>query len=765
MKDKKENILNINKNTSIENIENLQGILANIFTVFTKEMKPKIVTCFETLDDSLFDLAEKSDTNSKQSKYFDSMKHIRKSRKIILKVFFSSIKEVFTSFKRNELDYKFHNKDKTNTIDHNDAKGFSLSLIDENELDETLAVSNLISKSEMAYGNHIFAFEKRFSVLASKSVIKSNQLPVGPYVIVNSFNQSLKTIDLDVDVKLIFYKIFERTVIGKLNGTFNKINELFISKGVIPQISFNQANMTNTNSLPVLKDSDDDQVTNNPETETPIANQGINDKNYQLISELFSKNFNNNNNNNNNYPQQNSNSGGVTNDTNIGLNTVLNALSILQSQMNSNSEAKSDSIISPIDMKDSIINQLRKLDENTTNQKVKRTDEDTINLVGMLFQFIVEDRNLPESIQVLLARLQIPYLKIALENKNLFADKTHPARILLNNLSQASVGWTKESDTKMQFFSKIEEITHKILEVDKYENSFFNVLNTDFIIFQKKLRKISDIRQKRTTEKNIGQEKIDLAKEASAKLLLQEMSNKEMPLLIKDILLGEWSNVLNLTNLRFTVNSEEYLEKIDFVKQVIYFSNTDLNQIPTIDTLVVLANTYATGLKFVAFDSITINTKQKELFNCLANIHGLNENQPDQKVEILTSNEVMDITEIKKYKNEVVNYMEDMINPEPEVDNLEDINEKYINVVKSLKIGIWLEIDRDNKTPMRAKLSWISPITGKYLFVNSRGLKITDKKVANIALGLQNKTIRILKQEKLFDRALTSIANQLKKEK
>jgi hypothetical protein len=63
---------------------------------------------------------------------------------------------------------------------------------------------------------------------------------------------------------------------------------------------------------------------------------------------------------------------------------------------------------------------------------VATIDEDTIDLVGMLFEFILEDRNLPAEMQVLLARLQIPYLKAAILDRKMFAHRQHPARRLLD---------------------------------------------------------------------------------------------------------------------------------------------------------------------------------------------------------------------------------------------------------------------------------------------------------------------------------------------
>ena len=54
--------------------------------------------------------------------------------------------------------------------------------------------------------------------------------------------------------------------------------------------------------------------------------------------------------------------------------------------------------------------------------------------------------------------------------------------------------------------------------------------------------------------------------------------------------------------------------------------------------------------------------------------------------------------------------------------------------VQALQPGTWLEfcLTEDNLT--RAKLSWISPMSGRYLFVNRRGLKVADYSPQELAV-------------------------------
>src|SRR5690606_5883111 len=72
--------------------------------------------------------------------------------------------------------------------------------------------------------------------------------------------------------------------------------------------------------------------------------------------------------------------------------------------------------------------------------RLNQMDEDVINLVSMLFEFILNDNQLPASMKALIARLQIPMLKVAILDKSFFGKEGHPARRLLNEIATAAIG-------------------------------------------------------------------------------------------------------------------------------------------------------------------------------------------------------------------------------------------------------------------------------------------------------------------------------------
>ena len=79
-------------------------------------------------------------------------------------------------------------------------------------------------------------------------------------------------------------------------------------------------------------------------------------------------------------------------------------------------------------------------------EQFSQVDADVINLVSMLFDFILEDRQLPSIMKALLSRLQIPILKVALLDRSFFNRGGHPARKLLNELAMAAIGWNEKAE-------------------------------------------------------------------------------------------------------------------------------------------------------------------------------------------------------------------------------------------------------------------------------------------------------------------------------
>src|SRR5690606_29141938 len=116
-------------------------------------------------------------------------------------------------------------------------------------------------------------------------------------------------------------------------------------------------------------------------------------------------------------------------------------------------------------------------------QNINQVDEDVINLVSMMFEFILEDRSLASPMKAQLARLQIPMIKVAIADKSFFGKGGHPARRLLNEMATAALGWQDTGDearAKDTFYQKIDHTIERILNEFTKDIGIFETLLLEF---------------------------------------------------------------------------------------------------------------------------------------------------------------------------------------------------------------------------------------------------------------------------------------------
>ncbi|HZR03842.1 MAG TPA: DUF1631 family protein, partial [Burkholderiales bacterium] len=84
-------------------------------------------------------------------------------------------------------------------------------------------------------------------------------------------------------------------------------------------------------------------------------------------------------------------------------------------------------------------------------------------------------------------------------------------------------------------------------------------------------------------------------------------------------------------------------------------------------------------------------------------------------------------------------------------------------MVSGLQEGAWVEFrDREDNITI-ARLSYISPLKGTYLFVNRKGRKVGEYSLYQLAREFRSGTAALMDSSPLFDRAMTNVVGALKK--
>jgi len=95
--------------------------------------------------------------------------------------------------------------------------------------------------------------------------------------------------------------------------------------------------------------------------------------------------------------------------------------------------------------------------------------------------------------------------------------------------------------------------------------------------------------------------------------------------------------------------------------------------------------------------------------------------------------------------------------PKPSTDD-----DQYGQLVTNLKAGDWVEF-RDDDRRIQAKLSYVSPVKGTYLFVNRHGVKVGEYSLYQLTRDFRTGRAIALESVPLFDRAMRSLVGVLKK--
>lgn len=756
-----------------------------------KRLALLVGSLFDSVDDALFDLAEKAENNTVQTKYFDGMREVRKKRQLTERLFQENLIRDFSQFSQG-----------SRSVEEQSAAGKSgLSLLDDKDLEESLAVSAMAGKAENRLSRHLYGLEQRMSVLAGGNKVDDQNNPVGPKSLCKAFQSAASELEVDLHVKLLILKLFDKHVMGGLDSLYDEINQQLVQAGVLPQLKHQAPTrrpgapagsaMSAGAMAQELVDNAGPGFDSGPQASpsgmqgnsymqaTSAAEAELQIELYNTVRSLLASRRSN-------QPMQNIGPGYPGGQVSAQMpafatNDLVNALTILQSQamayLPHPGFGAPVAAVQATQIKDELVGQLQRLGSGDDKHRMAAADEDTIDLVGMLFEFILQDRNLPAQMQALLARLQIPYLKCAILDKALFAKKEHPARQLLDELAQAGLAWSEESDKDSRFYDKVKSVVEILLkDFDDDVDIFARQLN-DFRDFMSSTKKRAEVAELRAAEAARGRERLQGARKTAAREILSRIDGQKLPEVIRHILTRPWANVLVLTILRQGEGSHPWKTSLRVADELVWAAAPKLSdgERARLRALVPeLEKALRQGLAMVAYHD-------NDVRQLLTDLSAFYERQlnPDAVVEVPayaataeTATEEEGLT--VEYKTSAPDgaaggeeSFVDEIARQPDVDPGEvdpeaRIQDDHYRVAKAMKVGTWVEFRAGEGRAERAKLSWISPISTKFLFVNRKGLKVADKTVWALATEMRAGRAIVLEDVPLFDRALDAIVERLK---
>ena len=192
---------------------------------------------------------------------------------------------------------------------------------------------------------------------------------------------------------------------------------------------------------------------------------------------------------------------------------------------------------------------LRDKSDELKKKAETKGEKATIEIVALMFQAILAEERIPPGIRVWFARLQMPVLRLALEDPDFFGTTSHPARLLIDRMGSCVMGFDSAG---VQGNAMELEIKRIVQVIEQYPETGKKVYQIVYEEFQKFLSKY-------LTEQGSNQKVVSVAQQVEQKetLAIQytiEMRNmlKDMPVRdeIRDYLFKVWAEVLAVAAVR-----------------------------------------------------------------------------------------------------------------------------------------------------------------------------------------------------------------------
>jgi hypothetical protein len=495
-----------------------------------KSLLTLVQMMFDQVDDALFELADRAVNNAEQNMYFESMREMRIKRRGMEMIFGQSIKASFRQLTGVDPNNTAAEPPLLHEITPN-----SLSLVANEELEELVAVDSMVAKASSQFTEMISALSTRLDTLVNHQSVNNPNNPFGPTIICQAFVETCTNLELDIKAKLLLFKLFDRYVISKLDTVYQLCNKTLIDGGILPQL--------NQGSTTAKRKSVSEPQAQVQQLGDVFANlQGLLHQSSQQQAIVNTVNAMNGLLPAGQAPQ-------------IPRNNLMQLLhQVQQLQMQTMAQQQfavlQGELPQQINVQDAL-NSLLAEKMPTKALSIGQVDDDSINLVAMLFQFILDDRNLAAPMKALIARLQIPLIKVAMMDKSFFSKGGHPARKLLNEVASACLGWTEnQSPAKDPLYKKVESIVDTLLNDFDTDPGIFEEVLTDFVSFLEVDRRRAGLVEQRTLDAEDGKAKAEIARAKVQKTLNEKVAGQILPKVVVQLLEDAWSNVLFLICLK-----------------------------------------------------------------------------------------------------------------------------------------------------------------------------------------------------------------------
>ncbi|MCB1552262.1 MAG: DUF1631 domain-containing protein [Xanthomonadales bacterium] len=772
-------------------------------TLAFRRLPAAVAEVLDQADDALFDKVQKTSNPDEQNSLFSAMRELRKNRPQIEQRFREHLTHAFDAFERGEP--------LIGTVAQQiELRRKGLSLVEADELEEQLAAEQIAAFVERKHTEALVQLNQRIAVLCGVESLESSANPVGPVHASLAFRHGLEGLALVLNTKLVLYKLFERELSNAVAALYTEVNLRLTQLGIeLPQEAARPAHEPDPNITRQLVGDRQDQgsiyvpgakrTAMRPSGVTQGGSQHPHesiDDIYASVRDLCHAVL----------AAQRSVGHRPSEERVVATPEVRSAMRVMQQEPSSALLRAADDPQASLSslLRQEVLRQVTSI-TGVTGGELSEQDEHSVFLIGMLFDVLLSQRSYEQSVRRNFVRMSVPYARAAMLDQHLFDLKTHPARQLLNELAEACDGNKGDTPSERDLLSQVNQVVSRLNADFNEDLAIFTELEGEFKAYFEQYRKRVELAERRAAEAQRGKERLEEARIMASMELASLMGARELPP-VYDVLLSRfWTHHLAVTFLREGPASQRYIEARRGGEALWWaFLDCENGAHPPADLadmlLPVLASSGVVGpgaedvlaAARTVLDHIRLGQLQlaKEIALPVA-MRSMTPEAPAPEAPAVAARPVqpsavvvpMPIrgetapTEAPEVEAEqpVAAAESAPAGDQPAADpeaqpalevvggtDTMEFDPADAERIRALTLGAWVEFVDESGESHPAKLSWISPISSRLLFVNRRGARQCAASVEELAVMMKQGKLTLRVADSAFERALTNVLGKLR---
>ncbi|GAB6196173.1 DUF1631 family protein [Lysobacter xanthus] len=372
-------------------------------------------------------------------------------------------------------------------------------------------------------------------------------------------------------------------------------------------------------------------------------------------------------------------------------------------------------------------------------------DEDAVDMVALLFESLFRTHALQDRARRVYARLVLPYLKVAINDDSMFVERHHPARRLLDALTEACEDNTGATPQDRDLLERASAVSQRIVAEFNEDLSVFEMAYTELEELLMQQRRRVELQEQRAAKASYGRERLSQARTQADAVLQTRLAQGPLTQAVGEFLVTPWRHHLVQTLLRDGGGSPRFSDAIAMG-----------DALAEADALAARAQGDALVHQLLALEAPLTECLASSGLDATAASHGL--------AGIVRG--LADPDAVRR-----IRAMPAPVRDEPEqesrlwlaggTDTLR-ADPKWVARIRELDVGAWVRLSDAQGEPISAKVAWVSPLTSRLLLVNRRGMRVLAASAEELALMAADGRLEIASGQSPFEAAMEQLQRQLR---